>query len=313
MNSVLHITNGDTTTQLLKKLGIKGEIITWREMLSEGKTTTEVGSESFWKNRFEFLKSSYKITKKTFIDYTLKEYRALCKHKQQDEVVLWFDHSLFCQVNMLAVISWLKRFRQGKKITLIQSGKIGNGTKLKNFSELTETQLKNLYKNRTQLTLDDIEHADYIWQLYCSENPLRLETAYKINTTSPFVYLENAIKTHLQRFPSVENGLNKIENSILFTAQEKQFKTKDELINNLLATQQNYGFGDAQYLNQLNHLKKLFSNFNPVTLSRTGKKVLENQINYYGKIRSDHSYLGGTKKYNYLYVTEKDKLLKIAS
>lgn len=313
MNSELHITNGDITTEILKKLNIKGDFITWREMLCEGKTTTEVGSESFWKHRFEFLKTSYKVTKKTFIDYTLKEYRALCKHKQQDEIVLWFEHNLFSQINMLAIISWLKRFRKGRKITLVQSGQIDNTSKFKTLSELTETQLKNLYNNRVELSLDDIEYADYIWQLYCSDSPLRLETVHKFNPMSPFAYLETAIQAHLQRFPSVENGLNKIENSILFTAQENQFKTKEELIGNLLGTQQNYGFGDTQYLKQTDNLKKLFSSFNPVTLSKTGKKVLENQINYYGKIRSNLSYLGGTKKYNYLYITEKGKLLKIAS
>ena len=52
--STLHITNGDSTTNYLKKLRFSGEFITWREMLCEGKTTTDVGSESFWKNRFDF-------------------------------------------------------------------------------------------------------------------------------------------------------------------------------------------------------------------------------------------------------------------
>ena len=56
-----------TVTRLqsyLKSLGYTGEFITWREMLCEGKTSIDVGSETFWKTRFEFLKSSYKVTKK---------------------------------------------------------------------------------------------------------------------------------------------------------------------------------------------------------------------------------------------------------
>jgi len=57
-SSTLHITNGDSTTNYLKKLHFSGDFITWREMLCEGKTTTDVGSEIFWKNRFNFLKSS---------------------------------------------------------------------------------------------------------------------------------------------------------------------------------------------------------------------------------------------------------------
>ena len=52
--TILHITNGDLSTKKLKEYNIEGHIITWREMLCEGKTTSDVGSESFWKSRFDF-------------------------------------------------------------------------------------------------------------------------------------------------------------------------------------------------------------------------------------------------------------------
>ncbi len=312
MSSYLHITNGDITTNILNKLNIKGEIITWREMLCEGRTTTDVGSEDFWKTRFDFLNTSYKITKKTFIDFTLKEYRNLCK-QNQDEIILWFDSDLFCQVNMIAVISWLKRYRKGRKITLVQTGKAENSENLVDFTQLTKQQLNNLYKNRIELSKDDIEYADYIWQLYCSDSPLRLETVYKFNPSSPFIYLSDAIKAHLLRFPSIENGLNQIENKIIETAGNQPFENKDLFIKELLQNQTIHGFGDVQYANKLNELKKLFTSFSPVKLSRTGKQVLTKQLNYYRDIRSDFSYLGGAKKYSYLYVNANDKLLKLTS
>ncbi|OSY89086.1 hypothetical protein WH52_00030 [Tenacibaculum holothuriorum] len=311
--SLLHITNGDSTTQRLQKLNYKGEIITWREMLCEGKTTIDVGSETFWKNRFDFFKSSYKVTKKKFIDFTVKEYRNLCNQKSQDEIVLWFEYDLFCQINMLAVISWLKRYRDNRKISLVCSGQIQNEEKLFALNELSDIQLKNHFKNRVELSQDDIEYADYIWQLYCSDSPLRLETVYNLNPNSPFKYLEEAIKAHLLRFPSIENGLNSIENTILKTAKENSFTSKEKLVGHLLANQEVYGFGDMQYFNKVEQLKKLFTSFNPVKLSKTGKKVLYNQMNYYSKIRSDFSYLGGAKKYSYLYVNSTNKLLKITS
>lgn len=312
-SSILHITNGDSTTQVLNKLNFDGAVITWREMLCEGKTTIDVGSETFWKTRFEFLKSSYKTTKKTFIDYTLKEYRNLCNQKQQDEIVLWFEYDLFCQINMLAVISWLKRYRQGRKISLVCSGEIEGKKGLFGLSQLTEEELINQYNNRVVLTQDDIEYADYIWQLYCSDSPLRLETVHKFNPMSPFVYLEKSIKAHLQRFPSMKNGLNKQENHLLELANQQKFNSQEELVSAILKDQGVYGFGDAQYINKIQRLKKLFSSFEPVKLSKTGKKVLENQLNFYGQIRSDFSYLGGSKKYSYLYIEDTQKLLKITS
>ena len=112
MGSVLHITNGDSFTQRLKGLAIKGDIITWREMLCEGKTLSNVGSEPFWKTRFEFFSKNYRVSKSWFVEKTLKEYRSLCNHKAQDQIVLWFEFDLFCQINMLAVLSWLKQHRR---------------------------------------------------------------------------------------------------------------------------------------------------------------------------------------------------------
>lgn len=310
-SNILHITNGDITTQTLKKLAFKGNIITWREMLCEGKTTTDVGSEGFWKTRYDFLKSSYKVTKKTFIDFTLKEYRLLCKRKEQDEIALWFDSDLFCQVNMLAVISWLKRFRKGKKVTLVQS-KITKG-KHTDINKLTKTQLQKQFKDRVELSKDDIEYADYIWQLYCSDSPLRLENVHKFNPMSPFVHLEKALKAHLLRFPSIKNGLNAVENNILQTVQKNQFNSKEELVNHLVKSQETLGFGDKQYFQKIEELRSLFQTFNPIKLRKLASEIISNEVNYYAQMRSEYAYLGGAKKYSYLYVDNKDKLLKITS
>ena len=81
----------------------------------------------------------------------------------------------------------------------------------------------------------------------------------------------------------------------------------------LLKQQNDYGFGDLQYFNKTDSLKKLFASFNPVKLNKSGKKVLENQMNYYAQLRSDFSYLGGAKKYSFLYHNATEKLLKITS
>ncbi|WP_298777776.1 DUF1835 domain-containing protein [uncultured Polaribacter sp.] len=313
MARILHITNGDSTTNYLNKLKFSGDFITWREMLCEGKTTTDVGSETFWKNRFYFFKTSYNISKQKFIDYTLKEYRNLCNQKSNDEIVLWFEHDLFCQINMLAVISWLKRFRKGYHISLVCSGNIKGSERRVGLSELDNNQINEHFKNRVTLTQDDIEYGDYIWQLYCSNTPLRLETVYNFNQISSFKYLATAIEAHLKRFPSIKNGLSSVENNILQTVEKQQPKSKNKLITELLKTEEVYGFGDLQYENKINKLSKLFSSFNPIKLNKIGKQVIENQVNFYGQLRNDNSYLGGSKKYSFLYNDDSKKLLQITS
>ncbi|MGB1270002.1 MAG: DUF1835 domain-containing protein [Flavobacteriaceae bacterium] len=306
----LHITNGDCTTQLLQKIKMDGKIITWREMLCEGRTTSDIGSESFWKSRFDFFSKNYSISKKHFIDYTLKEFRNLCLQKSQQEIVLWFEHDLFCQINMIAVISWLKKHKPKATLSLVCPENKKNSNLLLSISDLTQQQLKTAFKNRTELTIDDLEYADYIWQLYCADSPLQLQTIAE-PSSAVFKFIPEAIKTHLKRFPTIKNGLNDIENTIINTAANHDFKSKKELINHLLKNQDIYGFGDLQYERKIDRLKGLFKRFKPISLNDLGYDVLQNQQNYYHSIKRDYSYLGGTLKYNYLYNTIDGKLLKL--
>lgn len=310
MSSLLHITNGDSFTEKLKSLKLKGDIITWREMLCEGKTLTNVGSESFWKTRFEFLNKNYKVTKSWFIEKTLKEYRSLCNHKQQDEIVLWFEYDLFCQINMIAVLSWLKTNRKYAQIYLVCSGKEDETDKLYGLSDLNDEQLLALYKNKVALSQDDIEYADYVWQLYCSDNPIRLENLTDYSDFQ-FDYLSDAIHTHLHRFPSIKNGLNEMENNILQIAFDKRPATKKSFLLEILQNQGFLGFGDSQYERAIGRLKPLFSSFNPVKLTKKGKEILENKTSYYSCIQDNDVYLGGALKYNFLYNTDTDRILKL--
>ncbi len=310
MNTQLHITNGDFLTKRLKSLDLKGDIITWREMLCEGKTLTSVGSESFWKTRFEFLNKTYKISKSRFIEQTLKEYRSLCSHKQQDQIILWFDYDLFCQINMLAVISWLKTHRRHAEISLVSTVSLKEGEIPKSLSEMEDHELLSIYGLRKSLTQDDIEYADYIWQLYCSNNPIRLENVGDYQNYQ-FDNLANAIAAHLKRFPSIRNGLNDVENLVLKVALEQHPDSKKELLSLILKNQGIYGFGDTQYERVLTKIKPLFSSFSPVTLSPDGLGIFKGKTSYYSTIKENDEYLGGALKYSFLYNSSTDRILKL--
>lgn len=310
MSSQLHITNGDAFTQLLQNQNIKGDIITWREMLCEGKTETNVGSEQFWRTRFEFLNKNYKVSKSWFIEKTLKEYRSLCNHKQQDEIILWFEYDLFCQVNLMAVISWLKTHRRHARITLACSGDQKKTGEFLGLCELSDAEILDLYDNRVELTQDDIEFADYVWQLYCSDNPIRLENVSGFDEYQ-FKYLESAIELHLKRFPTIKNGLNDIENKILHVASKEKLESESNFISSLLRNQGRYGFGDSQFQRMLQILKPLFKSYKPVRLNSKGQKILNFETSFYPELRDNETYLGGALKYNFLLNTNSGRILKL--
>lgn len=310
MGYQLHITNGDSLTNRLSLLNVQGDIITWREMLCEGKTESTVGSERFWKTRFDFLHNTYQVSKHTFIEKTLKEYRSLCQHKKQNQIVLWFEYDLFCQINMLAVLSWLKTHRKHAEISLVCSGHIEGKKKMFALNELTDAQLQEHYVNRIVLTRDDIEYADYVWQLYCSDNPIRLQNLTDFDSFQ-FNYLGPAIQSHLQRFPEVSSGLNVLETHVLQIIKNNKLQTKKEVLQTLLTQKNNYGFGDVQYVKIIESLTPLFASLSPIRLTNSAKSLLKGEVNYYQNIRNNDSYLGGALKYNYLYHTETSRILKL--
>ncbi len=307
MNKILHITNGDSFTSILNKLPVEGTIITWREMLCEGKTVTDVGSEFFWKVRFDYLSKTYKTTKEIFLKGTLREYQNLCNQKTQDEVVLWFDHDLYSQINMIALLSWLKINKKNAQISVVSTDKKKH---INTLAKLPEEELLQYYKNRMHRTRDDVEYADYIWQLYCGNNPIRLETFSKFNS-SQLEHLTDAIRTHLLRFPTVKNGLNAVENKVLYTASGNEYASKNELVKQLLQTEKSHGYTNLQYKKIIENLKSLFHGFNPVRLNTTGEGIAANETSYYAFMKNDDAYLGGSRKYGYLYHEASDKLLKL--
>lgn len=273
MENLLHITNGDSFTKKLQSMGIKGNFITWREILSEGKTIHTVGSESFWRTRFEYLSKTYRISKESFINKTLKEYRNLCNHKKEDQIVLWFNATLGCQINMIAVISWLKSYRRYAEIYVVNTP-----SENQKLDDLSQEELHQLFDHRIALSQDDIEFADYTWQLYCSDNPIRLENLSDYGSYH-LTHLSSTVQQHIKRFPSLYNGLNVVENDLLETMASGKYKTVEGAVKKLMKDR-SYGFKNNQYERIANSLSPLIQSFSPLKLHKKAKDVLEGKTNF---------------------------------
>ena len=113
MSKTLHILNGDSTVEIFDKTTILGDIVVWREMLCEGVIQNEIGSDAFWKSRYDFFESEFNVNKLEYFDKTIKELIKLEELSNYKEVVLWFEYDLFCQINLIAACSYLlKSFRK---------------------------------------------------------------------------------------------------------------------------------------------------------------------------------------------------------
>jgi len=278
MGNTLHILNGDSTKQIFSHANLEGDIIVFREMLCEGSIHENVGSDAFWKKRYAFFEKEIGITKLDYFDKTISELTKLEDLSNYSEVILWFEFDLFCQVNLMALCSYLlKNYRKDIQYFLVCTGQ-EKGTKyLQTLSDYSPRDYELLFENRIKLSKHDLLFAEECWRKYVENNYVELQQ-FNFNRSAKFRYLQKAIDQHLKRFPD-KNGLNQIQNKILELI-EMGYSKKTDILKGLLQWQQKetvYGFGDLQYAIYLDKLKDYYNiDQNQFKLNKKGKLIVEN-------------------------------------
>ena len=302
----LHITNTTTLTTTINNLGIKGEKLLWEAMLCEGPTTQTIYSKDFLKIRTSFFNTFYNIN--LDIIEINKELEKLNNTNQYSEIILWFDYNLFCHINMIAVISLIQQKKIDCPLYLVCSGRVEGSQNLKKLSELSKTQLLDHYKNKVQLTSEDIDLATSIWGIYCGIDHNLLKPY--IMKSSSFKYLNNCLMAHLERFPDVTDGLTVLERNILKIIDKYNIVSKNQLLGYTFNYQGYYGYENMQLMRIIESLNTFYSiEKKRIILNRKGHEALLKD--YHVSLQVDDNMIyGGVKKYAFKFSQTEDKLIK---
>ncbi|WP_431134277.1 DUF1835 domain-containing protein [Psychroserpens mesophilus] len=307
MSKTLHITNGNSLTEILNnELEIKGDILTWQEMLCEGPTISHIDSDTFIEIRQQFLSEYYNIE----IDKVelKKELDKLNSIENYDKIILWFEYDLFCHINLLGVMSLLHQKEIRLPLYLVCSGRIEGEKNLKGLSELSPEQLLKHYDERVELTDEDKDLAITLWRTYCGKDH-NLFKRYIVKESS-FKYLSNCLKAHLRRFPDAKSGLSVLEKNTLEIVRDNDIKSKHHLLGYILNYQGFYGFGDLQLERMIHKLSLFFDeNEHALTLNRKGHEALVKIHNFSSEINNNMTY-GGLNRLDYQFNKDENKLVK---
>jgi len=110
MTKQLHILNGYATLHLFQEADISSEVCVWNEILSEGPVTYDIASESFWKMRREFIATTFGPGAAGY-DEVIAHFDIIRTYSTYEEVILWYEYDLFCQLNLVGLLSWFYRER----------------------------------------------------------------------------------------------------------------------------------------------------------------------------------------------------------
>ena len=172
-----------------------------------------------------------------------------------DEVVLWFEHDLFCQVHLVYLLDWFAARNLGQtRLSLICIGEFPGIENFHGLGELNAGQLASLFGTRHEVTPLELQTASAAWTAYCSPEPTALQRLLH-SDTSAMPFLQAALRCHLARFPSIRNGLGRIENRGLALINDG-LENFSELFPRFGDAEPGFGLGDFQFYLALKRLNE---------------------------------------------------------
>lgn len=232
--SMIHIHNGDVVAALARRSDIAGEHIAYRETLVTGPV---VPGPQWIETRARAIAEAHGEDLLRVRTGLLEQEQTLESARSASEVVLWFEHDLYCLVHLVHL---LQRFAQ-TRVSLVWSP-----TPL---GELDEGALHLLFESRAAVSPTMTRIASAVWRAYTSPDPTMLNE-WLTHDTPDFPFLRDGLMLHASRFPSLANGLGAIEQRALGHIAAG-FTDFAPLFDRLNTEAPRFGFGDAEVFRHL--------------------------------------------------------------
>jgi hypothetical protein len=203
MIKTLNILNGDACIDIMKKADIEGDFLPWRDFLHEGSVPAHLSLKKLSKIRARFIADygfgNFKDIHQEFIERNYK----LSTYKLYDKIVLWFEHDLYDQLQLIQVLSWFgEQDLEELDLRLICTNNY--------LGESSAQQIKKLLHYETPVSKEHFDLAKEAWSAFTNNDP-RTWAKLLDKPTSILPFLQAAIYRMLEEYPSTKHGLSRTE------------------------------------------------------------------------------------------------------
>jgi hypothetical protein len=146
----------------------------------------------------------------------LRQWRAAIeRHEAYDELILWFEHDLFDQLNLLQLLSFIReRVPAEKMVSLVCVGSFPGHPRFQGLGELTADELASLLDTRRRVGDAQYSLAERAWLAFRAPTPEALDMLRRTDTAA-LPYLSAAVTRFLQEYPWTSDGLSRTERRLL--------------------------------------------------------------------------------------------------
>ena len=197
---LLHVTNGQAVIPLIRAAGIEGSIVPWDDVLHEGPVPAGLNRAALRDLRADFL-ATWVEEPREAIERSLHQRDDVLEDlRGVDEIVLWFEHDLYDQLQLIQVLDRLAA--DGPPVTAVPG-----------HTYLTNGDAGALFAARRDVTSSQRLAASDAWDAFRSPDPRNV--AHVIERIGDLPHLGPALQRHLEQFPSRRNGLSRTEQQTL--------------------------------------------------------------------------------------------------
>jgi hypothetical protein len=227
--STLHITNGDSAAGTLREF-LADRVAITADVLYEGPAPAADPDE--WLDaRAAFHAASNRERAATRRGLAEAD-AAIAEAATCGDAVLWFEHDLFDQLQLIRTLSLIGRTPNRGNVSLICVGAFPGVDRFIGLGQLTAAQLQTLLPTRSPVTQAQYDCAARAWTAFTSPTPQLLVGRGDL---SPLPFLDEALARFLEEYPSRANGLSRTANAALQLLAEQGSTPAGRLF---LATQQ---------------------------------------------------------------------------
>jgi hypothetical protein len=252
---MIHLHNGDSVAITARRALLPGRHVAFRETFITGPVLPGLRPHEFLEERARFIAGYYGEHLLRTRNEILEQEQMLDAIRDEEEIVLWFEHDLFCLANFLYLLVRLSKARRLSAIWCPRP-----------LGTMAEEELVTTYMSRAAVPPLMLRIAAEAWKAYTAPDAAALNR-FVMQDWNDFPFLRDGLTLHAMRFPSTRNGLGEVEQRAMAAIDNgaTEFAT---LFARFDANPPRYGFGDGEFLR---HLRRLASCAVPmITITETG-------------------------------------------
>jgi len=161
---VLIITNGSCAVDAIERAGIDGEKLPWEDVLHDGPIPEGLDLDGLATVRARFIADrGWGAFEDTLASFRRRDARLRRSH-DDEEVVLWFEHDLYDQLQMIQVLDWFGApARRPIKLSLICHARF--------VSQSPEADLRSDFAGRSAVNDEQVALAMDAWRAVRAPTP----------------------------------------------------------------------------------------------------------------------------------------------